>query len=173
MWRWVKIPKGIALIAFFLPWVTVSCSNRPIASATGWKLVSGHLSVVNPITGAAQTEATHVSITLAIALIAVVLGLIASFRAARPGASIVLGTSIVALLCIWLATRKMTGDAIARRAAEKYGQIDATIGAVLRIEWQFGYWLATIALVVAALLALLAMSGRSITIGIGNAPPDR
>jgi hypothetical protein len=81
--------------------------------------------------------------------------------------------SIVALLCIWLATREMTGDAIARRAAEEHGQIDSAIGAVLRIDWQIGYWLANIALVVVALLALLVMSGRSITVGIGTAAPDR
>lgn len=173
MWRWVKIPKGIALIAFFLPWVTVSCSNRQIASATGWNLMSGRLTVVNPLTGAAQTETTHMSVALAIALIAIVLGLIVSFRGARPGATIVLGTSVVALLCIWLATREMTSDAIARRAAEKHGHIDAALAAILRIDWQIGYWLATIALVVAVLLALLVISGRSITVGIGNAPPDR
>jgi hypothetical protein len=173
MWQWVKIPKAIALAAFFLPWVTVSCSNRQIASGSGWNLVSGHMTVLNPITGVAQPETSHVSVTLAIALIAVVIGLIASFRAVRPGAMIVLCTSTAALFFIWLTTRNLTGDALVRRAAERHGQFDAAIASVIRIDWQIGYWMTMIALMASAILALMAMTSRSTTIGVGKHPPSR
>lgn len=173
MWQWVKIPKAIALAAFFLPWVTVSCSNRRIASASGWSLVSGHMTILNPITGVAQPETSHPSVTLAIALIAVVIGLIASFRAARPGAMLVLGTSTAALFFIWLTTRDLTGDALVRRAAAKHGQFDAAIASVIRVDWEWGYWVTILALMASAILALMAMTGRSITIGVGRHPPSK
>ena len=172
MWQWVKIPKAIALAAFFLPWLTVSCSNRQIASASGWNLVSGHMTVLNPITGVAQPETSHVSVMLAIALIAVVIGLVASFRAVKPGAMIVLGTSTAALFFIWLTTRDLTGDTLARRAAEQHGQFDAAIASVIRVEWQIGYWVTVIALVASAILAFMAMTGRSITVGVDKHPPS-
>src|SRR4051812_21318952 len=106
MWGWVKIPKGIALVAFLLPWVTVSCSERKLVSASGWQLATGRVSFFGD---AAQAHSSHPDPYIALALVTVVVGLVVSFGSARRAAW-TLVTSLAALLLIWLGTRHLTGQ---------------------------------------------------------------
>lgn len=106
MWRLVRIPKVIALLAFALPWMTVSCSSERVMSATGINLASGDFAVINPLTKAVQTQSGDANLWLVLAIIAIAIGIVASFRRARPGAAIVTATSAVALIAIWLGTRR-------------------------------------------------------------------
>ena len=39
----VRIAKVIALLAFFLPWVAVSCQNVDVATASGFELMQGKM----------------------------------------------------------------------------------------------------------------------------------
>jgi hypothetical protein len=38
-----RIAKLVALFAFFLPWILVSCSGNEIAHGSGWDMMVGHL----------------------------------------------------------------------------------------------------------------------------------
>ena len=168
MWGWVKIPKGIALAAFFLPWVTVSCSQRKLISASGWQLATGRVSFFGD---AAQANNNHPNLYIVLALIAVIAGLVLSFGPARRALS-TLVTSLVALLFIWLGTRGLTGQSIAERAAEqRHETLDEAVASVIRVEWQWGYWLANVALIAAAILAWMAMTGRRVSLGRDRSPP--
>jgi hypothetical protein len=168
MWSWIKIPKGIALAAFFLPWVTVSCSERKLISASGWQLATGRVSFFGD---AAQANNNHPNLYIALALITVIAGLVLSFGPARR-ALWTLVTSLVGLLFIWLGTRGLTGQSIAERAAEqRHETLDAAVASVIRVEWQWGYWLANVALIVAAILAWMAMTGRHVSLGNDRTPP--
>ena len=161
MWKWVKIPKGIALAAFFLPWVTVSCSERKLISASGWQLATGRVSFFGD---AAEAHGSHPDMLIALALLAVIAGLVLSFGPARR-ALWTLVSSLVALLAIWSGTRNLNGKSIARRAAEqRHETLDAAIASVIRVEWQWGYWLTNVSLIVAALLAWMAMTGRRLSL---------
>ena len=51
MWKWIKIPKAIALLAFLLPWMTVSCQNQPLAKASGIGLAFGHVTTMGQASG--------------------------------------------------------------------------------------------------------------------------
>lgn len=160
MWSWIKIPKGIALAAFFLPWVTVSCSQQKMISASGWQLATGRVSFFGD---AAQANNAHPNLYIALALVAVIAGLVLSFGPARRALG-TLATSLVALLLIWLGTRDLTGQSIAERAAEqRHETLDAAVASVIRVEWQWGYWLTNLALIVAAVLAWMAMTGRRVS----------
>jgi hypothetical protein len=162
MWGWVKIPKGIALAAFFLPWVTVSCSQRKLISASGWQLASGRVSFLDE---SMEAHGSHPDLWIALALVAVIVGLVLSFGPARRALS-TLVTSVAALLFIWIGTHNMTGQSIAARAAEeRHESLDTAVASVIHVEWQWGYWLTTIALIVAAVLAWMAMTGRRVSLG--------
>ena len=44
-----RIAKLVALLGFFLPWVTVSCSNTDLLTATGWQLMTGDPQPAGPL----------------------------------------------------------------------------------------------------------------------------
>lgn len=186
MWRWIKIPKTIALLAFVLPWLTVSCGSQQLLTASGMNLVTGRISVTNPMTNAVQTQSGTTNYWLAAAVVAILIGLAATFAVKRRGALIVLITSIVAFALTWIGTDSITRNfarEIARQTARKpsgtanpFGTPDMDkMAALIRFDWQMGYWLTMFALLVAAIMAWLVFSGREATIGDtlrGTSPGD-
>ena len=157
MWRYVKIPKAVALLAFLLPWMTVSCSNTKVAEANGWELVLGR---IRPVMQAAHDAPAHtdkLNYYLVAAVALIVVGLILSLMRKRF-AAVVVATSLGALALIWAVAQQYTPQRLA--AAAKSGgeaNIDELATSVIRIDWQIGYWVALGALAVAAALAFLAI----------------
>src|SRR5436190_2048677 len=45
-----RIAKVLALLFFFLPWVTISCADQTLVSMTGEDLATGHVTLHNPMT---------------------------------------------------------------------------------------------------------------------------
>ena len=163
MWRAVKACKGVALAAFLLPWVTVSCSGREVARIDGVELVTGRFSVVNPLTGSPELHQGQGSVMLLAAAALIALGLVLSFRPIRRAARAVIGTSLAAMALIWLATRGFTDEALGREAAERgAGRIGAAAASMIRVDWTWGYWLANAALLAAILMCGLALTGRTV-----------
>lgn len=157
MWRYVKIPKAIALLAFLLPWMTVSCSNTKVAEANGWELVLGRIRPVLQAASDAPAHADKLNIYFAAAVALIVVGLILSLMAKRLAAAVV-ATSLGALALIWAGAQQYTPQRLAD-AARKGGEagMDEIATSVIRVDWQIGYWVALIALAAAALLAFLAI----------------
>lgn len=162
MWKWVRIPKGIALLAFLLPWMTVSCSGQPLASASGFGLAIGSFSSSAPQGMAGGPSGGQISIWLIMAILVIALGLIVSLSKDKKHARIVVGTSAAAVVLIWIGTSRYSKSAILAEAARKGGDqsIDQAAAAMIRIDWHFGFWLAIVALLVAGIMAWLAHSGR-------------
>lgn len=178
MWKWIKIPKAIALIAFVLPWMTVSCSGTKIISATGAGMAFGHYT--NELAQAASAMGNmgakaamkpgggESSVLLIIALALVVLGLVLTFLPARRGALPVLATSVLATVLVWAGTMRFSKSYIAAEMARKSAThpnpdmkgMDQAALAMIQIDWHFGFWLASFALVVTAAMAWLVFSGR-------------
>jgi hypothetical protein len=157
MWRYVKIPKAIALLAFLLPWMTVSCSNNRVAEANGWELVIGRIRPV--IAGAAdKPQAAHLNYYLAAAVALIVIGLILSLLRRRLAIAAV-ATSLGALALIWAGTSQYSSSRLAEAAAKGRDSagMDKVAASMIRVDWQIGYWIALIALAVAAALAFLAI----------------
>lgn len=157
MWRYVKIPKAIALLAFLLPWMTVSCSNTKVAEANGWELVLGRIRPVMQAASEAPAHADKLNYYLAAAVALIVVGLVLSLMRKRV-AALVVATSLGALALIWAGAQQYTPQRLAD-AAKRGGEagMDEIATSVIRIDWQIGYWVALGALAVAAILAFLAI----------------
>jgi hypothetical protein len=157
MWRYVKIPKAIALLAFLLPWMTVSCSNNKVAEANGWELVIGRLRpVVDSV--ADKPHAAHLNYYLAAAVALIFAGLVLSLMRRRFAGAVV-ATSLGALALIWAGTSQYTSTRLAEAAAKNSRgmSVDSVAASLIRVDWQIGYWIALIALGIAAVLAFLAI----------------
>lgn len=160
MWKWIRIPKGIALVAFLLPWMTISCSNQKIAEASGFGLAFGSVKTLGQASSAGDGASMNFLLILAILVIAA--GLFLLFTRGREAAKLVLGTSVASLLLIFIGTWRYSKDAIMAEAARSggNGDMDRAAMAMIQIDWHFGYWLALLSLIAAAVMAWLVMSGK-------------
>src|SRR6478672_6066101 len=72
--RFGRIARSVALLAFLLPWVTVSCAGQTIASVSGVRLATGAVTIRNPMSGAIETHAGSANWAVLVAAAAIVLG---------------------------------------------------------------------------------------------------
>jgi len=159
MWKWIRIPKGIALVAFLLPWMTISCSEQKIAEATGFGLAFGNVTTMGR--AASAGDGASMNLLLILALLAIAGGLFLLFTRGREAAKLVLGTSVAALLLIFLGTWRYGKDAIMAEAAKNGGgDLDRAAMAMIEVNWEIGYWLALFALIAATAMAWIVMSGK-------------
>lgn len=160
MWKWIRVPKGVALLAFLLPWMTISCSNQKIAEASGFGLAFGRISAMGQAADAGDGAAMNWWLILA--LIAIAGGLFLLFTRGREAAKMVVGTSAAAFVLILVGTWRYSKDAILAEAGKtgSDGSMDQAALAMIQINWHFGYWLALLALAASAVMAWLVMSGK-------------
>lgn len=165
MWNWIKVPKGVALLAFLLPWMSISCSNQKIVSATGFGMAFGRFKSQLPVRGS-ETPDGDVNLWLILALLAITIGLVAALRSAeRRSALIVMATSFAALVLIWVGTARYSKSHIAAEVAQRNGgngfsRMDEAALAMIQVDWHIGYWLTMMALVASAAMSWLVYSGR-------------
>lgn len=159
MWKWIRIPKGIALLAFLLPWMTVSCSDQKLVEASGFGLAFGRVTAMGQASQA--SDGASMNVWLILALLAIAGGLFLIFTKGREAAKLVLGTSVAALLLIIVGTWRYSKDTILTEAAKNDGgAMDQAALAMIQVNWHFGYWLALLSLIAAAAMAWLVMSGK-------------
>lgn len=172
--RAVRIAKVVALLAFALPWLTVSCSGQKIASISGWNLVTGSISLRNPVSGAVEQHGGSPSVLIILALIAIVGGIVLSFKNAELSnkAKATLGFSISATVLIWLGTSSINGGSAMRAASERqtgYGQ-DMFAASIVSVDYAIGFWVTTLCLALATFLSWSILNGNEL-IGRAMAPP--
>lgn len=173
MWKWIKIPKGIALVAFALPWMTVSCSGTRLISTTGFGLAFGRYTADVPLNRAASASSrAEMNLWLILALAAIVIGLIVSLRpSGKANALVLTAASAAGVALIWLGTMRYSKSALLAEAARRGGDrardlndfatgMDRTAAAMIQVDWHFGFYLAMLALIAAGVMAWLSYSGR-------------
>ncbi|UNK78736.1 hypothetical protein MNQ96_14435 [Sphingopyxis granuli] len=160
MWKWIRIPKGIALLAFLLPWMTVSCASQKVAEASGFGLAFGRINAMGQ-TSQADSGAS-MNLWLILSLVAIAGGLFLLFTRGREAAKWVIGTSAAAFVLIFVGTWRYSKDAILAEVAKNggNGEREQAALAMIQIDWHFGYWLALLALIAAGVMAWLVMSGK-------------
>lgn len=150
-----RAAQSFAIIGFILPWVTVSCSGQPLATASGLSLALGSITLHNPITGAVQHQHGHPNFFVALALLTVIGGLAASAwwksnqekanaAALLTGAMLGVFLSIFGLVSVY----------------DKRGQIQQDTSAV-KIETRYGFWVTLLSLGVAGAFSLKAANADS------------
>lgn len=179
MWQWVKACKGAALVAFFLPWMTVSCSGTELIRASGWDLAIGRPKLSPALAEMAQGAASAqqagggVSVWLILTLAAIIAGLVFAFRPVASGAKLVVASSIAGIVLLLIGTRNLSGEAMTKAMAARGAgsNLDTMAAAAIRIDWQIGYWLTLLTLAAAAVLSWMALTGRRFGGGVAVPPP--
>ncbi|MBC9031225.1 zinc ribbon domain-containing protein [Sphingomonas sp. JC676] len=172
MWKWIKVPKIVALLAFILPWMTVSCSGTKLISATGFGLAFGRYTAeVSSERIATASSNAVMNPWLILALVAIVVGLIVSLRSSSKASALFLtAASSAGVALIWLRTMRYSKTTILAEAAKRGRRatgfdpfsdgVDRTAASLIHIEWHFGFYLAVLTLVAAGVMAWLTNSGR-------------
>lgn len=167
MWRWIKIPKAVALLAFLLPWMSVSCSKNTVVSATGFGLTFGKFTSNLPNDALSNG---NWNLWLVIALAAIVAGLVVAFlRRSKIGAALSLATTGAALAFLGLGMSRYTKTALLEQGSRTPGVAGSEMGqaaaAMIHVNWHYGLWLAVAALILAGIMAALVFSGRDVDVG--------
>jgi hypothetical protein len=161
-----RIAKTVALLAFLLPWVTVSCAGQQIASVSGLGLATGVVTVRNPMTGELTRHAGSANWTVLLAALAIALALLVSFvRAGRAGTLSGLALSgFGALLSVYAVLVDIPHQLMAgvRQQQDGGGGLGSSgdVGAsfarsiehAFRVDAAIGFWITLLALVAACVL---------------------
>lgn len=175
-----RIGKLVALFAFFLPWILVSCSGNEIAHGSGWDMMVGHLHPSEQINGLQaqfgnersqqqlDRPAPEIFAIAAFAIIA--LGLLVSFGLKRRAAAgVMLATSLLGIGLSFGAfehIRAEMNNQVEHAARKQHTSLGIDLGgtfeSAVRFEKQEGFWLTIIALVAAATMAGAGLTMRDV-----------
>jgi len=124
-----RLGKLVALLGFFLPWVTVSCSGTEILNATGWQLMTGDPQPAGPLEGAGrqETEDAEPAMIVVAAFAVILIGLVCSFFTRAQAAAItMLVTSVLGIGVSYYGVENMRSE-LRREISESQGEQNAEI----------------------------------------------
>jgi hypothetical protein len=125
---------GVSLLAFFLPWVLVSCEGQPVASFSGFQLAFG--GAVNTQMGVIPVNASFDLLLLLAGVVAILVMIFMVYQgrmlAARTMRFITIIVGVNALILLW---RALTAGASA----------SAQGGPTVEVSLQLGYWITLLA----------------------------
>ncbi len=157
--------KGVALLLFLLPWVTISCQGQDLASFSGLNLAMGSVSVPNPMSGAAEAPpgGGQRDIPVLVAALLIALSLAATFVLKRGQAALVAagGAAVSALLICYTVLVKVPGqlrESLADQGGAGAGMNQQDIAGMISVDVKIGFWLTLIALIAAVVLNWLSRS---------------
>lgn len=167
-----RIAKVIALLLFVLPWVTISCAEQTLVSMSGVDLVTGNITMTNPMTGASESPPGQNGgdLYVIIGAVLILLSLVATFLLkGSKGALVAAIGSAAAAAC--LAYTVLVRIPNAARADSAMGGAGGGGGAggpspeqiaqMIQVNVQIGFWLVLAALAAAVVLNVLAMKGSA------------
>ena len=165
-----RVAKVVALLAFLMPWLVVSCQGAPLASATGLDLATGSIKAM----GEQSSPDASPQWWALLALLAIIGGLAASFllKPARRAVLALGGSAVAALLLCVFGMMLTIADGKSRIAEEQGGEdafareMQQAAVAAIRFETRFGYWLALLALAGAGGSAFMLYRGRAVPVPI-------
>jgi hypothetical protein len=172
--RFGQVAKTVALLAFLLPWVTVSCAGQQIASISGLRLATGVITVRNPMNGALERHAGSANWAVLLAALAIALALLVSFvRAGKAGRLAGLALSVVAAaLSVYAVLVDIPHQLMAGvRQQQNSGDLGSSgdIGSsftqsiehAFRVDPAIGFWITILALAAACVLDWLLHRRRA------------
>lgn len=177
LWNLARGAKGIALLCFALPWVTVSCAGQPLARITGVQLATGSVPPIGQnapgmpaAPGGAAATNYSVDIFALGAAVLIIAALVVTFVMARRKAALVAtgASAVAAVLIVFDVFVRIKGAATAqlRQGAAGGTQPSGTGGEFERqmqqqaeqmvrsisVDPAIGFWLCVLALAVAIVL---------------------
>jgi hypothetical protein len=177
-----RIGKLVALIGFFLPWVTVSCSNTEILQATGWQLMTGDPQPAGPLEGMAdqrqQAEDSEPAVIIIAAFAVILIGLGTSLvTRAQTAAISMLVCAVLGIGISYYGVQNMRSELrreITESQSEQQGsmadspffsadqqrEMSSAVADSIDVEEQEGYIVTHSGLVLAAIFSLLTLFRR-------------
>ncbi|MEQ1780275.1 MAG: hypothetical protein ABMA14_02865 [Hyphomonadaceae bacterium] len=151
--NWVsigRISKIIALAAFFLPWMTVSCQGQSVATLSGVELATG---VLSPETASKLPNSDggggQIQWLVLVAALAGIAGLVFSWqRLTRDPARSAMIASAIAAGSVFLSPFVFEWSIEGALSAEGAG---SDIGGVVSVDRQIGFWVALVGFVLATI----------------------
>jgi hypothetical protein len=187
-----RIGKIVALLGFFLPWVTVSCSNTEILQATGWQLMTGDPQPAGPLEGMAdqrqQAEDSEPAVIIIAAFAVILIGLGTSLvTRAQTAAISMLVCAVLGIGISYYGVQNMRSELrreITETQSEQQGalgdtgifsadqqrEMSSAVADSIDVEEQEGYIVTHSGLVMAALFSLLTLFRRRQPVA-GEPPP--
>lgn len=171
-----RVAKVVALLAFVLPWLVVSCNGTPLAEASGLDLVSGGVKAMNEQVSEDRSPQWWAISALALIVIGLALSFVlkpvrraaAGLGGAAAGALVLCAVGMMLMIGSFKSefTKKMDEPTDpAADAMFNASEMQQAMAKAIRFETKFGYWLELIALAGAAGAAFMAFSGRPLPIG--------
>jgi len=170
-----RVAKVVALLAFVLPWLVVSCNGTPLAEASGLDLVTGGVKAMNQ--EVSENRDPQWWAIGALALIVIGLALSFALKPVRRAAAGLGGAAAAALVLSAVGMMLMIGSFRSEMTEKMNESNDPAANAIfdasemqkamaeaIRIDTKFGYWLELLALAGAAGAAFMAFSGRSLPV---------
>ncbi|MGE0532684.1 MAG: hypothetical protein AB7G40_18290 [Hyphomonadaceae bacterium] len=176
-----RLGKLVALLGFFLPWVTVSCSGTEILSATGWQLMTGDPQPAGPLEGMAdqrqQAEDSEPAIIIIAAFAVVLIGLGTSLMTRTQTAAIsMLVCAVLGIGISYYGVENMRSE-LRREITESQGEqqsvadapffsadqqreLSSAVASSIKVEEQEGYIVTHGGLVLAVIFSLLTLFRR-------------
>lgn len=137
---------GLALLCFFLPWVTVSCDRQPVVKLSGVQMVKGTTVATSGLTGDERRISGEKLAMVACVLI--VCALAVSFANMAGSGKVSGALAIIAAALIIALKIKISKD------VSKEG------GGLLQLEMQFGYYLTLLSSIVASILSFIGLKNK-------------
>jgi len=134
---------AVAAVAFFLPFVTLSCAGRPLVTATGIQLATRHVNTTPPggLLGARADPDVDLSLLVLAAFACSVLGVLASRRGRKAVLACAGGIGAGALL--------LFSSALSAHMRQR-------ANGMFTLEYDRGFYLALFGLIVAAIVNAVA-----------------
>lgn len=177
---WIaRAAKVLALLAFLVPWVAVSCNGQMLVEASGYQLATGQIDLPEVAVAPEGLGSAWWAVAAAVVILA---GLVASFviRPMVRAGRVVVASSVLALVLVFGGMTHMVGSMRAEVAAkieEQQGpensierQFAQMLGQAMRVEVEVlnGYWLTLAALGLAMAGGIAAAVGRGHEAGSGT-----
>ena len=174
--------KGLALLFFLLPWVTVSCAGQPFMRISGLNLATGSMPAPTGLPqgmgGAAAAPSGSPDIFVLAAAVLIVLSLVATFvLARRTGALAAMAGCAVALaLIVFTVFVRIKGEVTGRvgesstataptgadgEFARQAQQQAEQMAQAITVDPAAGFWLTALALVAAIVLNKMVHGRRT------------
>lgn len=169
MFNLARGAKLVALLLFFLPWVTISCADQTLATMSGYDLATGSVTVHNPMGGGTATppssgnEQPDVPVLAAAILIVLALALTFVLKRGQATLAAMASCAAAAALISYTVFVRVPDKARANPSAGGGGDTsgmfnEQQISEMIRVDYAIGFWLTLGVLGLAILLNWLARS---------------
>ncbi|MCX7359492.1 MAG: hypothetical protein NT015_15295 [Alphaproteobacteria bacterium] len=173
-----RIGKLVALLGFFLPWVTVSCSNTDILTATGWQLMTGDPQPAGPLTNvdtSNRTDDAEPAVIIIAAFAIILAGLACSLFTKMQAAAITMlvtsvlgiGVSYYGVENIRTEMQRQIAEGQQEQAAQigdnpffSSDQLSQTVASNITVKEEEGYVVTHSGLLIVAIFSLLTLFRR-------------